>query len=393
MKLINERYRISLEDRIKSLEDSIRSDLKTAVVVYPLFEINSTFRYRAYNLQQIMKKSARYRVVYFFPYELEKVVKYIDGIDLIILSRIEYSKELETAVRFARKKAKKVLFDIDDLLFDPDKFKYLLDKLGDFTNKPEANLDATLTIITKYYLTAKMCEGFISTNDFLGSLMEDKFKKPYRVIPNFLNEEQLSVVYGEKYSRFTIGYFSGSATHNRDFLEAWDSILKILQKYDSIDLIVVGYMTLPKSADVFIKAKRIRTVPLTDFVNLQKLYGKVHVNIAPLENYIFNNCKSDLKFFEPAIAETLTCASPSYTFKKSIKDGQTGFLCVGEQWYNAIEKIYTDSRAAKDITEAAKAYAIENYSGDKIIKQIEACFDSFLTGLKPYEANQRLENE
>ena len=37
-----------------------------------------------------------------------------------------------------------------------------------------------------------------------------------------------------------------------------------------------------------------------------------------MENNKFTNCKSELKFFEAAIAETVTVASPTFNYKNAI---------------------------------------------------------------------------
>ena len=62
--------------------------------------------------------------------------------------------------------------------------------------------------------------------------------------------------------------------------------------------------------------ERIEVCPLQDFVNLQRLIGEVEINIVPLQDNAFTNCKSELKYFEAAIVETVTVATPTYTFSR-----------------------------------------------------------------------------
>jgi hypothetical protein len=54
---------------------------------------------------------------------------------------------------------------------------------------------------------------------------------------------------------------------------------------------------------------RIEVVPLQDFINLQRSIVEVEIHIAPLQDNVFTNCKSDLKFFDAAICGILTLAS------------------------------------------------------------------------------------
>lgn len=372
-----EKCDIPLTIRLNELKELIQSTKKTAAIIYPFFDINSTFRYRVYNICQILKKSEKYGAVYFFPYELKEAAKFINGIDAAIICRTEYSKDMEKAVRFIKRHKKTILFDIDDLLFSPDYFKYLLDKIGNSQNI-ENNLEPALAATGKYYLMAKLCDGFISTNEFLGKLLLKKFGKPFKSIPNFLNEEQKSVKDAEKYGDFTLGYFSGTNTHNKDFLEAWSGIKRLLTEYEDIRLKITGRLTLPEDAGVFMKSKRITQSPPVDFITLQTLYGKVHVNVVPLTPGLFNDCKSELKFFESALMGTITCASPAYSFRKAIKHGENGFLAKRSEWFETLKYIYENYKNLRSIEENAKKYAVDNYSGKKIIQKIEDCFDFFL---------------
>ena len=71
---------------------------------------------------------------------------------------------------------------------------------------------------------------------------------------------------------------------------------------------------------------RIEFYPLQDFMNFQRLIAEVEINIAPLQDNTFTNCKSELKFFEAAICGTLTLATPTFSFRNSIVHGTTGFF-------------------------------------------------------------------
>ena len=77
---------------------------------------------------------------------------------------------------------------------------------------------------------------------------------------------------------------------------------------------------------------------MQDHVNLQRLIGSVEVNVVPLVENEFTNCKSELKYFEAAMVGTLTVASPSYTYSRSIEDGVTGFLAKPDQWEEKLDR-------------------------------------------------------
>ena len=105
--------------------------------------------------------------------------------------------------------------------------------------------------------------------------------------------------------------------------------------------------------------------------------SKVDVNIAPLVVSEFTNCKSELKFFEAAAVETTTIASPIYTFKKSIKNGENGFLAKPGEWYDKLEYLYNNPKENQKIAKKARKYALENYYGDKFLKTVEEAYELF----------------
>jgi glycosyltransferase involved in cell wall biosynthesis len=81
---------------------------------------------------------------------------------------------------------------------------------------------------------------------------------------------------------------------------------------------------------------RISRQPFHDYVNLQRLLGTVEFNLMPLQSNAFTDCKSELKYFEAASVGTLSIASPSYTYSRAIRNGETGYLSKAHEWTEAI---------------------------------------------------------
>ncbi len=89
-----------------------------------------------------------------------------------------------------------------------------------------------------------------------------------------------------------------------------------------------------------------------DFVNLQTLIGTTEINLVPLQDNAFTNCKSDLKYFEAGIVGSVSIASPTQVLRRSIDDGVTGYLANTFDWQDRIRRI-TD--ALDDYGEMARA--------------------------------------
>lgn len=369
-----------VESRIAYLMKS--NSKKKCIIIYEQPD-SSTFRYRGYNMYQVLKQSERWNAVYFFLNELDKISFLLNRVQMVILSRTRWNQRLQKFINEIKQREIPLAFDVDDCVFDLDNLQILASTQNINLEDSEMELNYWFAYITRMSYVAGQADVFLSTNDYLGAKLSKKFGKKSVSIPNFFNEEQL--LFSEKCcelkkvsklnDKFVIGYFSGSPSHENDFLVAYQDILYLMQKYDNIYLYVAGYMNFSQEAQEMIEKKRIRTLPFVDFVNLQRYIAEVDVNIVPLVENTFTNCKSELKFFESAIVDTITCASPTYTYKSSIKDGVNGFLCSPNEWYDKIEKIYLNQLPVEDIVRSAHKYAMENYYGDNILKQVENGYD------------------
>ena len=75
--------------------------------------------------------------------------------------------------------------------------------------------------------------------------------------------------------------------------------------------------------------------------------------------------------------ETTTIASPTYVFKKAIKDGENGFLAKPGGWYDKLKYLYRHPEDNRIIALAAKEYALKHYYGEEFLKEVEAAYDYF----------------
>ena len=378
--LLIEPWNLDLKDRLKIFEDA-KSAGKRIALYYAKGPDSSTFRYRCFNVFQSTLDSSIWQAVFFYRYELEKLETLIPKSDLFIFSRqSRWDSVIKKLYNIARKNNIPALFDLDDLVFDKKYLHVVANTIGELQN-----LDYWLPYFSDINKTANNADGFLVTNDFLGERISSCFKKPYRVIRNSLNKEQLmaSTAYlrfkerSKKKNKFVIGYFSGSPTHVNDLEVALPELLVFLRMHPKVKLRVVGLMEFDSRASEFLGNGQIEFISPVDFRKLQRLVSEVGVNIAPLVINEFTNCKSELKFFEAAIVETTTIASPTYTFKKAIKDGENGFLAQPGEWYRKLEYLYNHPEDNRKIALEAKKYALKHYYGEEFLKEVEEAYDYF----------------
>ena len=336
---------------------------------------DAQYRYRVANLNELMDMSKDWCMDILLRQHMR--LSDIAGSRLIVIERqTAKNGRILDFIKEAKRLGIRVLFDIDDLVFDYRDLKLVVDTVG------EKNALYWLGYFWGVRRIAKKVDGFLTTNDFLGRKLERSFGRPYRVILNSLNKRQIEVserCLGKKvHDGFRIGYFSGSPTHMKDFRLVEPEIIDFLEKYDDARLMVVGYMKFSKEMQRMINTGKVEVLESVNYLKLQELIAGVDVNIAPLIINDFTNCKSELKFFEAAIAETTTIASPTYAFKKAIKDGENGFLAQPGEWCGKLEHLYGHPDENKRIAKEAKEYVLRHYYGKKFLKEVEAAYGYFV---------------
>lgn len=320
-------------------------------VAYYFEEPNTTsFRYRGLNMVEALLAAPQHGVSagFFSGAEQARMGVVLDQADLLVIGRTRYSAQVADLIAAARARNLPVVFDVDDLVFDPSLTRIVMESVVVDASRPE-NLDFWFALTARTGEVLRMCDRAIATNDYLAGRMHDYAPHLTRAhtIPNFLNREQEEISRGyyaakrasgfARDGRINIGYFSGSPSHGRDFAVAQEALVRMLRRHEDVCLSVVGFAhcehgLLEEFGD------RLKILPLTNYLDLQRVIAQVEINIAPLMESVFTNCKSELKFFEAAIVGTITVASPTFTFANAMRDGDTGFLARGHEWEAKLEQ-------------------------------------------------------
>ena len=120
-------------------------------------------------------------------------------------------------------------------------------------------------------------------------------------------------------------------------------IRKILEEFDYVKIMIVGELNL--SGDLKEISSKIITHAFVDWRILPELIASVDINIAPIEENIFNGAKSEVKWVEASLVKVPTIASNFGSFKDNIINGKTGILCISlEDWYYALKKLINDEK-------------------------------------------------
>lgn len=394
---------IQFEEPWASSSDERLSSLvkKTRRIVY-FYEHpdTSTFRYRVLNPTLTLASDPDYdtSASWFDLRDLKSNIDFIEHADALVLCRVRYNAAVARLIARARAKRIPVLFDCDDLIFDIERLHLIVHSLN-LDQESDGTWEDWFSYIGRVGATLRLCDGIITTNQYLADrALEYMPQLRTAVVPNYLNPDQqdysTKLFQAKKASGWRrdenihIGYFSGSPTHARDFAVALPAVKRLLENDPRIILRVVGFGAFDNEFEIF--GDRVEYHPLQNYLSLQKLIAEVEINIAPLQENQFTNCKSELKFFEAAMCGTLTLATPTYTFKNSVKHESTGFLVPSYGWDDALQKavaLVEDKNNYINLVEAAFKDIKKRYGWDKQASVIvDAIFASQSTNRNLSEA-------
>jgi glycosyltransferase involved in cell wall biosynthesis len=331
---------------------------------------NSTFRYRAYNMAQVLNDGERGDVSasFFFLQDWARIDEIADLANVLVICRSRYCHRINQLVMKFRLRGKRILFDIDDFVFDSS-YAHLIMNTLDEDVRDSGRWDYWFSYIGRLGTALKMCDGAITTNDFLAGKIAAFSGLPVRVVPNFMNKEQIDysdALFQHKQAagfarddKIHLGYFSGSPSHKLDYAIIVPAIETLLAKDPRIELMIVGYIEAGPALGKF--GDRVKRQPFHDYVNLQRLISTVEFNLMPLQSNDFTNCKSELKYFEAAVVGAISVASPSYTYAGAIRNGENGYLAQAQEWLSVIEGAIDDISRWPDLIERAREDARSKY--------------------------------
>jgi GT2 family glycosyltransferase len=312
---------------------------------------SSTFRYRAANMVAVLNVAVAANDVQtsaacFFSGDLSHASDIVASADILVISRVRHDFATAALVQQFKAQGKKVWFDIDDWVFDPQAIGLIIHTAGQTAS--DEVLNYWHAVVSRMGQMLLLCDGVITTNHYLAQKLAKFANVPVKVIPNFANEQQLVAsqpLYEKKTGQpssssdsIRLGYFSGSASHNRDIALLLPALEIVMAGEPRVQLVLVGPVELGEYGARFEQNynHRIERHAFTDYVNLQQLIAGVDFNLVPLQANEFTHCKSELKYVDAANVGTLTIASPTHTYAAAIRHGGNGYLAADDQWLEVL---------------------------------------------------------
>jgi glycosyltransferase involved in cell wall biosynthesis/SAM-dependent methyltransferase len=301
---------------------------------------------------------------------LEEAANRLDEIaaaQAVVLWRAAWDETVERVIATAHQAGTRVIFDVDDLMIDPDLAKVeLIDGIRS-QSLTEKMVRDHYERVRRTMQHAHLCT--VTTEEL--AHYARRAWLPTLVLPNGFDDATLAASRRAARRRaaappdglLRIGYAGGSRTHQRDFALCAASIAGVLRQRPEARLVLfreAAYNTSLVDVDEFPELVGLQAqIEWRDRVPLDRLpeeLARFDINLAPLEiGNAFCEAKSELKFFEAALADVVTIASPTGPFARAIRQGETGFLATTpEEWRAALERLLDDPTERARMARAAR---------------------------------------
>ncbi len=282
--------------------------------------------------------------------------------DAVIFCRTPATYGVIRALTFARHCGKRVLADVDDLVFSAD-FPAAFSTYGDSISRSlhrRLGLDAPMqrwpleqadAVIAS---TAALAEACRQTSKVLAT-------KQITVLPNLPLAELLELAAcpmqqaAGQPAHLVVS--SGTLAHKQIWREQLaPAIAQLLGAHPHLRLSLIGHLEQPSCLDPFLA--RIRTVPYGDYGHYLNRLAEGSIALVPLESHPTTHCKSAIKWMEASLLGLVTVCSPVRAYTDIAGADEHLLLAEDQQaWVNQVERLLHDHKLHTQLRDQAKAHA------------------------------------
>ena len=305
--------------------------------------------------------------------DYEEAKKQISLASVVIFYRVPAFDSVMALINECRRLRIKTYWDVDDLIFDEETLKISI--TVNALNKQER--DGVINGARLYRKAMLACDEGITSTPGLAEAMREAGLKTVHVVENALDIETLKAAqeinskaqHSDNIIRIIYG--SGTNTHNIDFMEAAAAVAETLKKYPNVRFRYIGYLELP--ADFDDVKDQIEHIPFCNYTEYLAYLAECDISIAPLENFIFNDAKSNIKYLEASITKLASVCSPRAAFADAIEQGKTAFLADNkQQWLDAFDALIQDEQLRHNMAAAAYESVTQRYAPASVGKTLAA---------------------
>ncbi|MFZ1719885.1 MAG: glycosyltransferase family 4 protein [Candidatus Moraniibacteriota bacterium] len=298
------------------------------------------------------------------------LTSYANRFSVFIFHRTLFTSRVEKLFTEVKKLEKEIIFETDDLVYDPQyiqqtayyqKMNALQQELYEKGVGAEILRDSSVKVCT-------------TTTSFLAKKLGELGKQVF-IVPNKLSKQDMEWIRkipntirqltDQIPNTISLGYFSGTASHDADFATITEALLRVMEARPAVKLVIAGPLVLDDAFAPF--RERIIRLPFASRREHFENIASIDINLAPLViGDPFCESKSELKFVEAGACGIPTIASATQTFREAIVNGEDGLVAVNtDEWKEKLLRLIDDEQLRKDIGEAARKKAFEQYTTER----------------------------
>lgn len=317
--------------------------------------------------------------------------------DVVFLGRAASDHVLDVIKR-VQMFGKKVVFDLDDNMFDVSVFSPHYKDLGamnvDFDDPSGSKIDVwrdgaggfdvrrNRGLRKSFIRLVRQADCVTVTTEPLRKVYS-RFNANVKIVPNAINFRV--------WDKQNIGWlgdevrilYTGAANHFEDWLFVYPGLEEIQKKYKNVTIVLIG--TDWRQATTTLDYSRIEVHRWVDFEAYPHLMKSLccHIGLAPIRPSDFNDCRSELKWVEYSALKMATVATNWGPYKRSMKDKVTGLLAENDkdEWVKALSELIENKEYRETLGNNAYQDCKKNFNLDYAVDQWMNVFSDVL-GIK-----------
>jgi glycosyltransferase involved in cell wall biosynthesis len=199
------------------------------------------------------------------------------------------------------------------------------------------------------------------------------------ILPNYLPASVLDIPIPSRRlppgDGTTVIGWGGSATHERDWLQAARAVSDVLGEREDVRMRFLGTQYargLPRASVDYLGWTR-------DLDAHYRRVSRFDIGLAPLENITFNKSKSALKVAEYMMLGVPAVASPSPAYVDLIDHGTNGFIAKSpEDWAKLLRELVNDAELRTIVGQQARKKAAAELTIESNVERWEQAYASLL---------------
>ena len=302
-----------------------------------------------------------------------------------VIHRAAYRDLFPAFVHRMRARGSIIVYDIDDLVFDEALIPFV-DSFRHMNEGQQRHFRTHLRENRDFVLAADVCTASTTTiTAEIERLGKPAFRVRNSLAPRNVDMFQASLRRPARPRPFTVGYYSGTRTHQADLAQFAPALAQFLRDHDDVYFRLAGafdlsaYPELAQWQDGEGRLPRVTRVGLMPHDTMLRDQLSCDLIVAPLElGNPFCEAKSELKFFEAALASCPVIASPTVPFVEATQGGRLAMLASSTaEWLAALRGAYRDYGSAHRQAEQAFQHVRVNYSQAAAAAEAAAAYQGF----------------